>query len=397
VALLLTLVLAALAVLLLFPAAVVFFQVLMAVTRVHVPPTLVGERGRVAVIMPAHNEATIIDRALRAIILQLGQADRLIVVADNCSDDTAAVAARERVEVLVRTDLARRGKGYALDFGVRQLESDPPDLVIIIDADCLPAAGAVETLARLCTSTSRPIQALYLMHAAEDAPLNMRAAEFAWVIKNHIRPEGMHRMGLPCQMMGTGMAIPWARIKTANLATGNIVEDLKLGIDLALAGALPLFCPDALVSSEFPTSLDGAQGQRTRWEHGHLNVILTEAPRLLLKSIYPPNIGLLSFAIDLSVPPMALLTLLVGATWCATALFAALTHELFPLALTSAAATLIGLSVLLSWARYGRSIISFGSLMLGVVYPLLKLPLYGRFLVARQLEWVRSKRDDDPR
>jgi cellulose synthase/poly-beta-1,6-N-acetylglucosamine synthase-like glycosyltransferase len=381
--------------LVLLPTAVLFAQVLLAVTPRGVEKAQEGERRRLAIVMPAHDEASIIAGTLRSIVPQLGESDRLIVVADNCSDETAAIAAVEGAEVIVRSDSTRRGKGYALDFGVRHLELDAPDIVIVVDADCLVATGSIDRLARLCAHAGRPIQALYLMHAGKDTGLRMRIAEFAWAVKNHVRPEALRRLGLPCQLMGTGMAFPWSCIMTASLATGHIVEDLKLGIDLARSGTPPLFCPEALVTSNFPTSVDGVQGQRTRWEHGHLSVILSETPRLFLNSLVPPNAGLMALALDLSVPPLALLTLLVAALWCASGLFYLLTHALFPLGLASLAGALLALSVLFSWARYGRHIISLGDLALAVIYPLLKIPLYVRFLWARQLDWVRSKRDGD--
>jgi cellulose synthase/poly-beta-1,6-N-acetylglucosamine synthase-like glycosyltransferase len=391
----LEIVLAGAALLLLVPATVLFAEVLLAATRRDRVTTHDGERRPLAVLMPAHNEASIIVGALRSIIPQLGKFDRLLVVADNCSDDTAAVAAREGAEVIMRSDLTRRGKGYALDFGVRHLAADPPQVVIIVDADCHVAMGSLDTLARLCAHTSRPIQALYLMHAGEDAGPKMRIAEFAWVVKNQIRPGGLHRLGLPCQLTGTGMAFPWVSLSAANLATGHIVEDLKLGIDLARAGTPPLFCPNALVSSDFPASVDGVRGQRMRWEHGHLSVVLSEAPRLFLESLTSLNTDLMALALDLSVPPLALLALQVAALWCVSAVFYLLAHTQFPLAITSLAGALIVLAVLLSWARYGRQIISFKGLAFAVIYALVKIPLYARFLVARQLEWVRSKRDGD--
>jgi glycosyltransferase involved in cell wall biosynthesis len=70
--------------------------------------------------------------SLRSILPQLAEADRLLVVADNCSDDTAAIATAEGAETIERSDLAHRGKGYALDFGIRHLELDAPDVVIVI-------------------------------------------------------------------------------------------------------------------------------------------------------------------------------------------------------------------------------------------------------------------------
>ena len=382
--------------LLLVPVSVLCVEVLVALTQRTGKAQGTHARLRVAVVVPAHNETLVIARTLRALVPQLQASDRLIVVADNCSDDTADVARKEPVEVIERTDSVRRGKGYALDFGVRHLESDPPDIVIIVDADCQVAEGSIARLAGLCGATGRPVQALYLMNAPEGAGLKTRIAQFAWVVKNQVRPSGLHRLGLPCQLMGTGMAFSWPCIRSAALATNHIVEDLKLGLDLARAGLPPLFCPEALVTSEFPTSSEGVRQQRKRWEHGHLGVILAEAPRLLLRAITRLNPGLAALALDLSVPPLALLVLLISALWILSALFYFFTKAQFPIDIASAEVSVVAATVLLSWGRYGRSILSISDLALSVVYAVSKVPLYARFLVARQLAWVRSDRDRGP-
>jgi hypothetical protein len=83
------------------------------------------------------------------------------------------------------------------------------------------------------TRTGRPVQALYLMLAPADAGLARRLAQFAWRVRNWARPAGWHRLGLPCQLMGTGMAFSWDMLRDAPLANASIVEDMKLGIDLA--------------------------------------------------------------------------------------------------------------------------------------------------------------------
>ena len=53
------------------------------------------------------------------------------------------------------------------------------------------------------------MQILDLMTAPEDSPINYRVAEFAWRVNNWVRPLGLAALGLPCQLMGTGMAFPW--------------------------------------------------------------------------------------------------------------------------------------------------------------------------------------------
>jgi cellulose synthase/poly-beta-1,6-N-acetylglucosamine synthase-like glycosyltransferase len=392
---LLEILLSGLALALLMSVAVLFAEVLFAVPRCSEAAAREAERRRLTVVMPAHNEASIIANTLRSLLLQLTKFDRLVVVADNCSDRTAAIATAEGAEVVVRTDLNRRGKAYAVDFALRHLDADPPDIVMVIDADCQVATGSIERLVSLCARTARPVQALYLMHAGNNAGLKMRIAEFAMTVHNLVRPMGLHRLGLPCQLMGTGMAFPWSCISSVRVANGCMAEDYKLGIDLARAGTPPLFCPDALVTSQFPASTEGAFGQRTRWEHGHIALLLNDAPRLFLHSLATLNFRSMALALDLCVPPLALLTLQVVALWFASLLYYARTSARIPLGMATIAAVLLALSVLLSWGRYGRRIISLGSLALVMLYILWKIPLYARFLVARQRVWLRTRRDDE--
>jgi cellulose synthase/poly-beta-1,6-N-acetylglucosamine synthase-like glycosyltransferase len=383
------------AVVLLIPVTVLFLEVLSSLAHIDELQQTIQERPRLAVLMPAHDEASIIATSLRSVMPQLAGRDRMLVVADNCSDETQQIADSEGAEVILRTDIVRRGKGFALDFGVRHLEQDPPDIVIIVDADCLVTAGTIDKLARLSAQTHRPVQALYLMRAAADASLNLRIAEFAFLVKNQVRPAGLYRLGLPCHLMGTGMAFPWACISSAPLATGHIVEDLKLGIELARRGDFPLFCAEALVTSKFAASSEGSQSQRTRWEHGHIGVILSDAPRLFLDAVLKFDIRLTSMALDLAVPPLSLLTLANVVAWIASGVLFVSTKVAIPLIIATMSLSLLTVSVFVSWGRYGRHVISLADLGMAMYYAIMKIPLYARFLVTRQMDWVRSKRDDE--
>jgi cellulose synthase/poly-beta-1,6-N-acetylglucosamine synthase-like glycosyltransferase len=377
----------------LVPVSVLATEVLLSLAGPRRPAGADGERVRLAVIVPAHDEALGIALTIRSIRPQLARSDRLVVVADNCSDTTAAIAAAEGAEVIERTDPERRGKGFALDFAVRHVAADPPDVVVIIDADCRLAPGAIEALARCCARAHRPTQALYLMAAPADAGLKLRIAQFAWTLKNQVRPTGLQRLNLPCQLMGTGMAFPWQQIRSATLATGHIVEDLQLGIELACAGAPPVFCPQAFVMSDFPHASEGVRTQRARWEHGHLGVILSEGPGLMWRALVRRDVGLAALALDLCVPPLTLLSLAVLTLSLLSGLAYVLARVPGPLYVSSAAAALLLATILVAWVRYGRGIVSLGTLALAPLYVIWKIPMYVRFLVARQLQWVRSKRD----
>lgn len=100
-------------------------------------------------------------------------------------------------------------------------------------------------------------------------------------------------------------------------------------------------------------------------------------------------------ALDLSVPPVALLVLQLLVLWVASAMLAVTGQSQLPLAISTLGVAMLLSSVLICWFRCGRGIISIGSLALAGFYAVGKIPVYLRFLVARQTRWLRSSRDDD--
>ena len=386
-------ILGTLAALIVLPVTVLFVQVLMALLACRPKPLPQSRRPPVPSLIPAHDEATVIAATLGSILPQLAEGDRVLVVADNCSDATAAIAGGEGATVIERNNAEHRGKGYALEFGVRYLETDPPDIVIIVDADCQVYAGTIDRLARTCDYTARPVQSSNLMHAPAAAGSTTRVAEFAWIVKNWIRPLGLMHLGWPCQLLGTGMAFPWRLIRNLDMANSNIVEDMKFGIDLALAGYPAVFCPDATVTSYFPSDKMAKGMQRTRWEHGHLSTILHEFPRLLAGAFRECNIKLLGLAVDLVVPPLSLLALIVTVIFSLNLVFYLFAGFVWPLILSLTALSLFVAAIVVAWYGWGRKVISLASMTAIPFYILSKIPLYLRFLTKRQKSWVKTKRD----
>ena len=118
----------------------------------------------VGVLIPAHNEAIWLGRTLASVRACGYPAGRLrvLVVADNCTDRTAAVARRAGVGVVERTDPARRGKGYAVERGVAELLAAGVDGVLILDADCDLPAGGLHRLAAELAAGAGAVQAARL-------------------------------------------------------------------------------------------------------------------------------------------------------------------------------------------------------------------------------------------
>lgn len=348
-------------------------------------------QGRVAVLVPAHNEGHGLADTLKDIEGQLQPHDRLLVVADNCSDDTAIAARASGAEVVERNEPMRIGKGYALDWGLRHLEIDPPEIVVIIDADCRLARGTIDHLAETCSLTGRPIQARYLMGAPALSRTNYGVAEFAWRVKNWLRPLGMCAVGLPCQLLGAGMAFPWRVIRGVDLASGWIVEDLKLGLDLTAAGHPPLFCSSALVTSEFAATAYGSKIQRSRWEHGHIMTILKKAPGVLYTAIASGNWKLVALTFDLAVPPLSLLVIMLTLTFGLTAATVKLSQ--FPFIVTTICIAVLAGSLFLAWTRFGRDVLPLRSALSIPNYVLRKIGLYSQILFGKAApQWIRTER-----
>jgi cellulose synthase/poly-beta-1,6-N-acetylglucosamine synthase-like glycosyltransferase len=379
---------------LLVPIGVLFVECIVAL----VPPgtkadAINGIRPRIAVVVPAHNEEVGIGETLKKILPELTDADRLIVIADNCTDGTAAIARNCGATVVERQDLERRGKGYALDYGMRFIAADPPEVVVMIDADCIVDPGTIDRIARQAMTTGRPVQATYLMEQPANPNPKDAVSSLALLVKNLVRPQGLATMGLPCLLGGTGMAFPWSVIREAPLASGNIVEDMQLGLDLAIAGHSPIFCSQARVTGVLPQQNQAAKSQRTRWEHGHLQTLIEQVPRLLKESIAQKRSDLLALALELSVPPLSLLVILwLTALGCAV-LAARSGLASTPAILLAAEGLLILVAIVGAWAKFGRAEVSLLTLLAVPFYVLWKIPLYLAFLVRPQTKWIRTSRD----
>lgn len=351
-----------------------------------------GAAGCLAVVVPAHNESVGIIPTLQDLGQELGAGDRLIVVADNCNDDTAAVAAAHGANVLVRNQPDRRGKGYAMAWAIAHLAEDPPDFVLFVDADCRVQSGFVAKVREFCQQGGQPVQALYLMTPPAGAQGNYAVAEFAWRLKNWVRPLGLRYFGRPVQLMGTGMMFPWRVIKSAPLASGNLVEDLKLGLDLAIAGTPARFLPSVRVTSEFAATTRGAEEQRQRWIQGHLAMIGCYVPRMLLSALKRRDGDVFFLALDLLVPPLSALVLVAGGMLVATICLAMLGWAWLPALVALLNVALLTVSLALAWRRFGQDVLPPEHIGSATRQILRRFGIVRRLFGGRAAGWVRTDR-----
>ncbi|GAB4108189.1 MAG: glycosyltransferase family 2 protein [Phycisphaeraceae bacterium] len=352
-----------------------------------VPPSL-------AVLIPAHNEERVIGTTLNSLLSALPDVGRIVVVADNCTDQTAEVARSYGVDVIERHDTINRGKGFALAAGLDHLSHSPPEVVIIVDADCTVSDNALTDLAVAAHNTNRPTQGIYLMSPPKTDDAKGVVSAFAFMVKNLARPRGLAMLGLPVPLTGSGMAFPYPQLSTMNLATGNIVEDLALGLACVERGYGPVLCDSVRIHATLPSyDTDAAATQRTRWEHGYLSTLFSVTPKLLIRGLTGFKPALIAAAIDLAVPPLSLLVLLACCVWLFLVTIGLMAGSLAPAWFLGLTLVIAGSVLLLCWARYGRGYLPLRSFLSIPGYILWKLPIYARFLVRRESSWIRTERN----
>jgi cellulose synthase/poly-beta-1,6-N-acetylglucosamine synthase-like glycosyltransferase len=230
------------------------------------------------------------------------------------------------------------------------------------------------------------------MKTAENSPIDHSFAEFTFLLRNWVRPLGLRNMNCPVQLMGTGMIFPWDVIRSAPLASGHLVEDLKLGLDLATVGKAPQFFPSVKVTSDFPLTATGSDSQRQRWVQGHLGMIQA-VPLLLIEAIRRRNLDLLTLTLDLMVPPLSMLGLIIIGTFVLTFLALVFGFSLTAFAIVSLNLLMFTLAVLLAWLKFGRDILPVRALVSLGPQVFKKLRVFGQILLGRTAAvWIRTDR-----
>lgn len=343
---------------------------------------------QVAIIVPAHNEGRALLRTLHSLRQACaGDASaRLVVIADNCSDDTATQARAVGVEVLERQDPHRRGKGYALEWAFEQVKAD---WYIVVDADTDVEPGFLAAMRRAMQPGCDALQCRYLVR---DALQTRRGtlADIAWAAWNVLRPRGRAGWGLSAGILGNGFALSRATLDRLPYTARSIVEDVEYHILLVRAGMRVRWVDGTTVRGDMPVASGAAATQRARWEGGRLRLAIDQVPGLLRDVLLRGRIRLLDPLCDLLLLALAMHVALV-------AVAAVLGAWVSPMVLVAALASLLVVAVHvvvgLALIRAGRA--HWSALLAVPGYIVWKLLLTARIVrsAGRSTGWVRSERE----
>ena len=377
-------------------AASLYLAALAAVARRQPPPPFGVPRLSFDVIVPAHDEESEIVRTVQALLALDYPAGlfRVFVVADNCSDSTAAKAAAAGAHVIVRQDMERRGKGHALRHAFSQSLADRfADAVVVVDADTLPSPNLLSAFAARLEAGAAVIQADYGVRNPT-ASWRTRIMTIALAAFHGVRSMARERLRLSSGLRGNGMAFSRSVLERHPPTAFSIVEDLEYGIQLGYAGIRVEYAHEAKVLGHMAVTEQASRTQRRRWELGRKALVRAHVPRLLSQAWQRRDVRLFDLAIDLMVPPIGQLVLLSVLGFAAALVLAprlGMAQCLWALSLAG-----IGVHVLKGWRVSGIGPGGIFDLLWAPVYVVWKLTLRLRDGGKMPREWVRTSREARP-
>lgn len=275
------------------------------------PPPPPSRRVRFDVIVPAHNEAAVISRTVRNLKSLDWPAEgfRVLVVADNCTDETASIARAGGAVVIERTNNELRGKGYALAhaFDISRQEGFA-EAVVVIDADAEASSNLLQAFASRIESGAQAMQAHYgvLNPLASWRTVLISIAKASFHI---VRSRARERLGLSCGIRGNGWCVTHSLLKQVPYQAFSLTEDLEYGITLGLAGIRVVYADEAHSNADMVSGEQIARKQRQRWEAGRFQLVRAKTMPLLIAALKQGSKVCMDLALDLMVLPLSYVVL----------------------------------------------------------------------------------------
>lgn len=347
---------------------------------------------RLVFLIPAHNERLLVRSCVRSILDQDYPPDRrrVMVIADNCSDETAAIARAEGAEALERTDPERPGKPRALAWAITLVGCEGVDAFVIVDGDSEVASDFASQLARFGNLRNCAIQT-YNGISNEYETWLTRLAGLLTRLRFERQFPAKVRAGLNVPL-SNGMVLGSELLQRRPWGAFSVCEDWELYAEYTAFGEIISYVP-ARVTSQEARSTSQSGTQRQRWQAGRREVRLRWGPGIrAARGITLPQ--KIDAHLELYWPSpavhMALAVACVGA-----AAFGGASLLLLGLALCAAIGEMgLGLGVIV--VRHPQPLATLRALAWAPVYTLWRLGVAVRARLSQRArtEWVRTVRHE---
>jgi cellulose synthase/poly-beta-1,6-N-acetylglucosamine synthase-like glycosyltransferase len=266
-------------------------------------------RSRFLILIPAHDE----EEGIATTVASCRAADypealfSVLVIADNCTDRTAPVAADAGARVVERFDDLKKSKGYAIEYLMGTLiesgEFEALDAIVVIDADTIMDAALLRRFDTHLQAGRDWVQCYYTV-SNPDQSWRTRLMTYALSLYNGVMPLGLTTLGSSAGLRGNGMCFSTRGLRRRPWASYGLAEDSEFSWMLRVGGESIAFEPFSRVYGVMVGSGGkAAASQRQRWEYGRREVQRTYFLPLLRAGAIAPGDKLLS-VLELTLPPM---------------------------------------------------------------------------------------------
>lgn len=269
---------------------------------------------RFAIVIPAHNEEIMIAQTLYSVFAMIYPQSlyEVFVVADNCTDKTAAIARDIGATVLERSHETDRGKGYALRHGFGHiLDQNKFDGVVVFDADSQVSGNFLTVMNYYMEQGSEVLQSSDLVQPQPEV-WSSEMTRIGFTLYNLVRPLGRNALNLSMGLRGNGMCFAADVLKEVPWQAYSLTEDIEYGIILMLKGYKIQFAPEAKVVAKMPEQTKNAESQRERWEIGRYPIMARYSFPLLKHALTKRSLSYFDTFVDLVMPPMVNLLLVIN-------------------------------------------------------------------------------------
>jgi 1,2-diacylglycerol 3-beta-glucosyltransferase len=349
---------------------------------------------RFDIIVPAHNEESVIENVIGSLLAVDWPADqfRVVVVADNCTDATAAIATAAGAHVMKRFDQENRGKGYALDFAFKASRARGwADAVVVIDADAQVSSNLLEAYAQRLERGEHAVQVHYGV-SNTNASWRTRLLSIAKAAFHIVRSRARERLKLSCGIRGNGWAVTHELLDRVPYQAFSLTEDLEYGISLGMAGYRVAYADEAHADAEMVSGERDSRKQRQRWERGRFALMRMKTLPLLREAVRRRSRVRLDLALDLLVLPLSYVALNIAALLVLATLAALKEPELHAWVWVGVGCfASLALHILRGWQLSGAGAKGLLDLARAPFFLLWKLMVMASGRESK--EWVRTKRE----
>jgi 1,2-diacylglycerol 3-beta-glucosyltransferase len=241
------------------------------------------------VVSACRDGAPCIEGLVKSFQVQTYPQDRfkLFLVADNCKDNSAAVARSFGMDVYERHNLVTTGKGNALNEILQQrLKNETFDVMVVLDVDARVEPDFLRRAAAYFSGEPLALSCATFAKNPEETLFTRVGTLIQALLRVH--QEGRAALGLGAVLYGShGYAVSRAALERLDwhTTTGLVTEDMELRLRCTLESIPVRYAPDLSVYNDVTADAASTREQRRRWNSIFLSLFLRYVGPLTRKSL----------------------------------------------------------------------------------------------------------------